>query len=245
MAVGTITKIDADLLKQVALLIVAAVGRNEAIGLVGPIDPADYEGYLDELLTIAERGDGGLVVAAEDGEVTGTAQWTRSPYKTRKVFGELDRVVVAPRHRRKGVARHLVEAVVQDARRNGIELLGLEVRGNNDNAIALYESCGFGRTGKWEQAVAVGPARYDVVLMARRIVTFDRGGYRGGTMRWVWLIVGILLVLMGAVWTLQGLDIMGGSAMSGVTLWAVVGPIVAVVGLVLVAIGLRKPRAGV
>jgi hypothetical protein len=64
-------------------------------------------------------------------------------------------------------------------------------------------------------------------------------------MRWVWLIVGILIFLMGGLWTLQGLDIVGGSPMSGVTLWAIVGPIVAVVGLVLIGIGLRKPRAGV
>ena len=62
-------------------------------------------------------------------------------------------------------------------------------------------------------------------------------------MRWVWLIIGILVFLMGAVWTLQGLDVLGGSVMGGVTLWAIVGPVVAVVGLVLIGVGLRKPRA--
>lgn len=63
-------------------------------------------------------------------------------------------------------------------------------------------------------------------------------------MRWVWLIIGILVFLMGALWTLQGLDLVGGSPMSGVTLWAIVGPIVAVVGLVLTGVGLRKPKPG-
>lgn len=63
-------------------------------------------------------------------------------------------------------------------------------------------------------------------------------------MRWVWLIIGILVFLMGALWTLQGLDVVGGSPMSGVTLWAIVGPIVAVIGLVVAGIGLRKPKAG-
>lgn len=63
-------------------------------------------------------------------------------------------------------------------------------------------------------------------------------------MRWVWLIVGILVFLMGALWTLQGLDLVGGSPMSGVTLWAIVGPIVAIVGLVLAGVGLRKPKPG-
>ena len=57
----------------------------------------------------------------------------------------------------------------------------------------------------------------------------------------VWIVVGVLLILLGALWGLQGLDVVGGSAMSGKTLWAVVGPIVAVVGVVLLVTGLRLP----
>jgi uncharacterized RDD family membrane protein YckC len=59
-------------------------------------------------------------------------------------------------------------------------------------------------------------------------------------MKWVLLVVGVLLVLTGILWTLQGLDVVGGSAMSGVTLWAIVGPIVAVLGLVLAIVGARR-----
>lgn len=51
--------------------------------------------------------------------------------------------------------------------------------------------------------------------------------------------LGLLLVLIGLVWTLQGLNVLGGSAMSGVTLWAVIGPVVAVLGLTL-ALGARR-----
>jgi hypothetical protein len=51
--------------------------------------------------------------------------------------------------------------------------------------------------------------------------------------------IGILLVLVGIVWTLQGLDILGGSGMSGVAVWAVIGPFVALVGVV-VALGARR-----
>jgi hypothetical protein len=59
-------------------------------------------------------------------------------------------------------------------------------------------------------------------------------------MKWVLLVIGVLLVLTGVLWTLQGLDVVGGSAMSGVTLWAIIGPIVAVVGLVLAILGARR-----
>lgn len=48
------------------------------------------------------------------------------------------------------------------------------------------------------------------------------------------LAIGFILILVGLVWTLQGLGYLAGSAMTGVTLWAIVGPIVAIIGVVLV-----------
>jgi hypothetical protein len=56
--------------------------------------------------------------------------------------------------------------------------------------------------------------------------------------------IGALLVLVGAVWFLQGIDVLGGSGMSGKTLWAVIGPIVALVGVAVLVWGGRKPTAG-
>jgi hypothetical protein len=57
---------------------------------------------------------------------------------------------------------------------------------------------------------------------------------------WPWLTGGLLAVVLGGLWTLQGLDLVGGSVMSGVTLWAFIGPIVAVAGLVLIVVGIRR-----
>jgi hypothetical protein len=51
---------------------------------------------------------------------------------------------------------------------------------------------------------------------------------------------GLLITVAGVVFTLQGVGTMGGSAMSGVTFWAVVGPVIALIGLAMVAVGLRR-----
>lgn len=62
---------------------------------------------------------------------------------------------------------------------------------------------------------------------------------------WPWLVVGVVLILVGLVWTLQGLDVIRGSAMSGSPVWGVVGPIILIVGIVLVvysAIIARRQR---
>lgn len=58
------------------------------------------------------------------------------------------------------------------------------------------------------------------------------------------LVVGAVLILVGVVWTLQGLDVMGGSGMSGNAFWAVVGPIVALVGAYLVVRAWRASTSG-
>ena len=50
---------------------------------------------------------------------------------------------------------------------------------------------------------------------------------------------GFVLTLAGAVFTLQGVGILGGSVMSGVTFWAVAGPVIVLAGVVLAAVGLR------
>jgi hypothetical protein len=54
---------------------------------------------------------------------------------------------------------------------------------------------------------------------------------------------GVVIALLGVLFTLQGLGAVGGSVMSGVTFWAVAGPVIALAGLALAAIGLRRRSA--
>jgi hypothetical protein len=61
-------------------------------------------------------------------------------------------------------------------------------------------------------------------------------------MRVVWLVIGVLAIIAGIFWTLQGLNVIGGSAMSGQTMWAIIGPIVGIVGLALLIVGLVGGR---
>ena len=52
-------------------------------------------------------------------------------------------------------------------------------------------------------------------------------------------LVGGLLALLGLLFTLQGTDVIGGSAMSGTTFWAVAGPVIIVIGLLVGVVGVR------
>ena len=56
----------------------------------------------------------------------------------------------------------------------------------------------------------------------------------------VLITIGAIVAVMGVVFMFQGLGVIGGSAMTGSTLWAILGPIIALVGIVLVVVGLRR-----
>ena len=54
---------------------------------------------------------------------------------------------------------------------------------------------------------------------------------------------GSLIILVGVVFALQGVGVIGGSFMSGTTTWAIAGPLIALAGLALVILGLRRRSA--
>lgn len=50
-------------------------------------------------------------------------------------------------------------------------------------------------------------------------------------MRWIRVVVGVLLLLVGLLWILQGVNVVHGSGMSGHGQYAVLGIIVALIGV--------------
>ena len=56
------------------------------------------------------------------------------------------------------------------------------------------------------------------------------------------IALGLLMTVAGVVWALQGLGYIGGSSMSGKSLWAIIGPIVAAMGVSLLYVTFRGPQ---
>lgn len=78
---------------------------------------------------------------------------------------ELEAMVVAPQHRRAGVGRALLAALTAWASSRHTSKMQLEVRCQNDSAIAFYERAGFTRDGL-RRAYYHDPEE-DAVLMSR------------------------------------------------------------------------------
>jgi hypothetical protein len=63
-------------------------------------------------------------------------------------------------------------------------------------------------------------------------------------MRRMLMIIGTVLVLLGAVWILQGLNVLPGSFMTGQVFWAGAGLVTLLVGLGLLVAGVRRRTTG-
>ena len=66
-------------------------------------------------------------------------------------------------------------------------------------------------------------------------------------MRIALYVAGVLCILVGGVWFLQGVNVFPGSFMTGQTKWAVYGAVIVVVGVAFVIaasrVGVRAPPA--
>ncbi len=59
-------------------------------------------------------------------------------------------------------------------------------------------------------------------------------------MRALLVALGALMVLVGALWTGQGLGYIGGSPMTDQSIWAIIGPLLAGLGVALVVVAARR-----
>lgn len=59
----------------------------------------------------------------------------------------------------------------------------------------------------------------------------------------VLVAAGIVAIVAGVTFALQGFGVVGGSVMSGNSLWAVLGPLIALAGLLALVAGIRRLRS--
>ena len=62
-------------------------------------------------------------------------------------------------------------------------------------------------------------------------------------MKLVLTIAGVVMVLMGGVWILQGINVLPGSFMTGQMQWAVYGCVLALAGIGVIVWARRRPAA--
>lgn len=153
----------------VRALLRSAVADGAALGWVDPPAALELDRLLGEIADAAAAGDADAVLLAADGEVLAFGYWRRYGRPTHRPHADLERLVVGSASRRRGHGQRVLRALVASAGAAGVEVLTLDVRGDNVAALALYAAEGFAEYGRLPGFVAVGGARWDKVLLARRL----------------------------------------------------------------------------
>lgn len=120
-------------------------------------------------------GEGGMLVACEEGMVAGAAgidhdlghDYGPLPWLADVPLDEvavIHLLAVHPSWRGRGISRLLLEACIDEARRRGLRSVRLDVTDNNAPARALYRSAGF---------VEVGSGVQDIGPDERPLVRFE------------------------------------------------------------------------
>lgn len=140
------------------------VSGGAALGWVEPPSRDEVTELLDHVVAAVRAGDASLRVACLDGRIVGLGYWLRYARPTHRPHADLEKVAVDAAAQGLGVGRALTAALIDDARKAGIEVLTLDARGDNTHALRLYRSLGFTEYGRLPAFVAVGERRYDKVF---------------------------------------------------------------------------------
>ncbi|GAA3198629.1 GNAT family N-acetyltransferase [Dactylosporangium siamense] len=141
------------------------VRGGAALGWVEPPALPDIADLLGHVAAAARAGDGALRVAYAGDRLVGLGYWLRYARPTHRPHADLEKLAVAADAHGQGVGRALTAALIDAARQAAIEVLTLDARGDNSNALHLYRSLGFTEYGRLPGFVAVGSRRYDKVLL--------------------------------------------------------------------------------
>ena len=76
------------------------------------------------------------------------------------------------------------------------------------------------------------------------LVESKLAGVTSRTGRIALITVGVMALILGGVFAGQGMNLIPGSFMTGSRMWLSIGFIVAIIGIILILLGLRRPGPG-
>ncbi|OKP78816.1 GCN5 family acetyltransferase [Paenibacillus helianthi] len=159
----TITQLEElqpETLQQLNKLIIDVVEDGASIGFLPPLGAEEAGTYWQGVLA-----PGILLWVAMEGEsIVGTVQLHPVIKPNAPHRAEIAKLMVHPGHRRKGIARLLMDSAEQAAAANGRTLLVLDTR-EGDPSNLLYQSRGFVEAGKIPDYVISGDGKMSATVI--------------------------------------------------------------------------------
>lgn len=120
------------------------VEGGASIGFMSPVPPTEVEAYWRKVIADLPGGARVILVLREaDGCIVGTAQLAAETRANGRHRAEVQKVLVRPAYRRRGLARRLMAEIESRARARGVTLLFLDTSEGRGGAQELYAELGY------------------------------------------------------------------------------------------------------
>ena len=119
------------------------VHHGASLGFLAPLPESDAVDYWRSLAPQIAAGGRTLLVARDEGSIIGSAQLAYESKPNGRHRAEVNKVMVLPSHRRRGIAAALMRALEQCAHDRNVRLLFLDTAEGAGGAQRFYESLGY------------------------------------------------------------------------------------------------------
>ena len=129
-----------------AEVLIACVEAGASVSFMPPLPAAKARGFWREVARGVARGERVLLAAWLDGAIVGTAQLALAPQENQPHRAEVQKMLVHPAARRRGIGRRLLAGTEQAAATAGRTLLTLDT-GVGGEGEHLYRAAGWQEAG--------------------------------------------------------------------------------------------------
>jgi ribosomal protein S18 acetylase RimI-like enzyme len=128
---------------ELVSLLTECVHGGASMGFLAPLPRADADVYWTKVLDDVASRHRVILVWREHGAIVGSAQLALETRANGRHRAEVQKVMVRPSHRRRGIAAALMAELEATARSRDVRLLFLDTSEGYGGARALYEALGY------------------------------------------------------------------------------------------------------
>lgn len=127
--------------------------------------PLSISQEADYIRRFSGNPGGVMIVAFDEGELVGNG--VVNPIHTRERFAHRREIAISVRkdYWGKGIGSGIMKVLMDFCKKSGAEVVQLEVRSDNERAIALYKKFGFEKIGTYEKFMKIGDEYYSADYM--------------------------------------------------------------------------------
>ena len=147
-------------------LINKIIKTGGAVGFENEVSHKDIKSLLEKMLF---EQNSFFIIGISDKKFIGAGSLIFKRTGITKHVGEIQKVMVDVDFRGRGIAKEIMEKLIDKAKEIGLESIILDVRETQITAINLYKSFGFHIVGKFENYVKVKGGCYDDYWMQKSL----------------------------------------------------------------------------